>query len=728
MEFKRADKIDKIEELEETGGEESEDGMSVEELEEYISRYAVKILRERGVKKLFPPQKLAIERGLFSDRNMVVAVPTASGKTLIAELAMLREVIQGGKCLYVVPLRALASEKYECFRDWEKIGLKVGITTGDYESKDEWLGDCDIVVTTAEKADSLIRNKAGWIDRVSCLVVDEVHLLDSAKRGPNLEILISKMKDRRIIALSATIPNAGELAEWLNAECIESEWRPVPLYEGIFYSGKLQLYEGLKLREERELGKDYTSLVRDCVKGGGQVLVFDSTRRNAESTAIKLSKLNFEGSDGKNLSRVASTVLEENDGEMSRRLAECVERGVAFHHAGLLSSQRKVVEDAFRSGLIKVIVSTPTLAAGVNLPARRVVIKSYHRFSGYASTPIKVMEYKQMVGRAGRPGMDDRGEAVVVVKSEKAKKEVFDRYIAGSVERIESKLGSESCMRFHTLGLASELKTVEGIEEFFESTFFFHQNEIPVWFEIERILRKLENWGFVETSGRKVTVTSIGELVSRLYIDPMTGNVFCSELDRHEEFTEISALHLICRTPDMERLYVRKDDDWLEDLLFEVYDELTYVPSSSSTDFDWFLEELKTASCLWEWINERDEDSICEKYSIAPGDLRRIVETAEWLANALYRIAEFKNHSARGFFNSLILRIKHGVKSELLELVQLRGIGRARARKLYSSGITGIKELLEEKEKAGQIVGKKVVENALKSISSFKLKKLNPKP
>ena len=113
MEFKRADKIDKIEELEETGGEESEDGMSVEELEEYISKYAVKILRERGVKKLFPPQKLAIERGLFSDRNMVVAVPTASGKTLIAELAMLREVIQGGKCLYVVPLRALASEKYE---------------------------------------------------------------------------------------------------------------------------------------------------------------------------------------------------------------------------------------------------------------------------------------------------------------------------------------------------------------------------------------------------------------------------------------------------------------------------------------------------------------------------------------------------------------------------------------------------------------------------------------
>jgi len=224
-----------------------------------------------------------------------------------------------------------------------------------------------------------------------------------------------------------------------------------------------------------------------------------------------------------------------------------------------------------------------------------------------------------------------------------------------------------------------------------------------VWFEIERILRKLENWGFVETSGKKVTVTSIGELVSRLYIDPMTGNVFCSELDKREEFTEISALHLICRTPDMERLYVRKDDDWLDDLLFDVYDELTYVPPSSSADFDWFLEELKTAACLRDWINEEDEDSICERYNIAPGDLRRIVETAEWLANALYRIAEFKNHSARSLFGSLTLRIKHGVKDELLELVQLRGIGRARARKLYNAGITGIKSFLENKEKAGTL-------------------------
>ncbi len=708
VDFKRADTIDRIAETEKT----------VDSLEEYISKYAVKVLKERGIEKLFPPQQLAVKKGLFSDRNMVVAVPTASGKTLIAELAMLREVLKGGKCLYVVPLRALAAEKYEDFRSWEKIGLRVGITTGDYESKDEWLGECDIIVTTAEKADSLIRNRSSWMDKVTCLVVDEVHLLDSAKRGPNLEILMSRMLNRkRIIALSATIPNAKEIAEWLKAELVESDWRPVPLYEGVFYGGKLELYESgsLKLVEERKIGGDYTSLVRDCVESGGQVLVFDSTRRNAESTAVKLSSLFFSFEVSSKAEEVAEKILEENDGEMSRKLAECVRRGVAFHHAGLLGSQRREVEKAFRRGIIRVIVSTPTLAAGVNLPARRVIIKSYHRFSGYASTPIKVMEYKQMVGRAGRPGMDEKGEAVVVVNTEKAKRDVLRRYLMGEAESVQSKLGAESCIRFHVLALASELKTVEEIESFFESTFFFHQNEVPVWFEIERTLRKLEGWGFAEVHGKEVALTSLGELVSRLYIDPMTGHIFFSELGRREEFSEIAALHLICRTPDMEKLYLRRDDDWVEELLFSVYDELTYVPSASSAEYDWFLEELKTASCLYDWINEVDEDTICEKYSMAPGDLRRIVETAEWLANALYRIAEFSGHTASPFFSSLVTRIKHGVKEELIELVQLKGIGRARARKLYRAGIRDLKTLMEKRELAERVVGRKVVENALKS-------------
>jgi len=694
--FKRADKI-------------GTNTMNVEELEDFVSKYVVNILKKRGIKDLFPPQAIAVEKGLFSNKNMVIAVPTASGKTLIAELAMLWDIIRGGKCLYVVPLRALASEKYETFKEWEKIGLKIGISTGDYESKDEWLGECDIIITTAEKADSLIRNKAGWINKITTLVVDEVHLLDSAKRGPNLEILMSRMRKKRIIALSATIPNADEIASWLRAELVKSEWRPVPLYEGILYRGKVEFYENGKITDVREYFEDYTDLVVDCIKKGGQVLVFDSTRKNAESTALKLSELDF----GKNLKKIAESLLEENDGEMSIKLSECVKKGVAFHHAGLLNSQRNTIEKAFKSGKIKVIVSTPTLAAGVNLPARMVIVKTYYRFSGSFNKPIKVMEYKQMVGRAGRPGMDDKGEAVIVVKSEKAKMDVFNRYINGEVERVQSKLGTENSIRFHTLALVSELKNTEKIEEFFESTFFFHQNEVPVWFEIERTIGQLEKWGFVEREGINVGVTSLGELISKLYIDPLTGHIFNFELDRCENLSEISILHLICRSPDMEKLYIKRDDDWLEDLLFSVYDELTYVPPSSSFEYDWFLEELKTASCLKDWINEVNENTICEKYGIAPGDLRRIVETAEWLMHALYRIAEFKGHRLSGKLHSMVLRIKHGVKEELIDLVKIKGIGRIRARKLYNSGIKDLETLLKHRDRAGKIIGKKIVEKAI---------------
>ncbi|HID43338.1 MAG TPA: DEAD/DEAH box helicase, partial [Archaeoglobaceae archaeon] len=271
--------------------------MKVDEIQDYISKFGVRVLRENGIEEFFPPQVDAIKNGLFSRENMVIAIPTASGKTLIAELAMVYDVIKGGKCLYTVPLRALAMEKYYEFKKWEKIGIKTGLSIGDYESKDEWLGQKDIIVTTSEKADSLMRNRASWLSKLSCLVVDEIHLLDSAKRGATLEVLIAKLRKTnpgiRIIGLSATIPNADEIAEWLDARVIVSDWRPVPLYEGIFFNGNLEFYTADKAIRTKINGKDHFSLTLDSITRGSQVLIFESTRRNAESTAQKLSSLLF---------------------------------------------------------------------------------------------------------------------------------------------------------------------------------------------------------------------------------------------------------------------------------------------------------------------------------------------------------------------------------------------------------------------------------------------------
>ncbi|RLI73352.1 dynein regulation protein LC7 [Archaeoglobales archaeon] len=687
--------------------------MEIEELKGNIPKYAIEILKSRGIKKLFPPQIEAIKNGLF-ESNLVVAIPTASGKTLIAELVMIREVAYGGKCLYTVPLRALAMEKFEEFKKWESLGIEIGLSMGDYESKDEWLGSKDIIVTTSEKADSLLRNKAGWINKISCLVVDEIHLLDSAKRGAVLEILIAKLRRinprLRIIALSATIPNADEIAEWLDARLVKSDWRPTPLYEGVFCKGELELYND-GVVERLSLGGGLETLVYDCLKRGGQLLIFDSTRRNAESTALKLTSItrkfiesNFE---------LSKAVLEENDGEMSQKLSECIANGSAFHHAGLLNSQRKIVEEAFKDGQIKVVVATPTLAAGVNLPARRVIIKSYRRYDGY-SKPIKVLEYKQMAGRAGRPGLDERGEAILIAKSEKEKKNLIEKYIEGKVENIMSKLGAENHLRFHSLSLISEgfANSMEALEDFFSQTFFFHQNEISVKYELEKIVLQLDEWEMVEYDDLKAT--DFGELISKLYIDPLSGFMFHQSLNN--KFSEITALHLICRTPDMERLYLRKTDSWVEEEVDKIKNELIYVPPDYSVEYDWFLSEVKTALCLRDWINEIDENTICEKYGIAPGDLRRILETAEWLTYSLARIAQFVNHKQTTFFSSLVSRIKHGVKDELVDLVELKGIGRVRARRLYNAGIKSREDLVRNKDKLAALIGKKIAERVLAQI------------
>jgi len=707
--------------------------MEVAQLKEFISKYAVDVLVSSGITSLFPPQEEAVNSGLFTERNMVIAIPTASGKTLLAELVMLREVIKGGKCLYTVPLRALAMEKYHDFRKWEKIGISTGISMGDYESKDEWLGENDIIVTTSEKADSLLRNRSSWLKELSCLVVDEIHLLDSSKRGATLEVLITKLRktnpEIRIVGLSATIPNADEIGSWLDANVVKSDWRPVPLYQGIFINGTLEFYKDGNSSlpdESRPIGgKDIFALTIDALRDDKQVLIFESTRRYSELTAQKLSNIIFRHFKFKN-NDIASEILEENDGELSHKLADCVNMGVAFHHAGLLNSQRRAVEDAYRDGRIKVVVSTPTLAAGVNLPAGRVIIKSYYRFQNFSNQPIKVLEYKQMAGRAGRPGLDTRGESVLVIKTKPEIERVLDRYIFGEPEDIRSKLGAENHLRFHTLSLVSEGygRTVEELEDFFSSTFFFYQNEVSARYELEKIVLQLDEWGMVEFDSDIINTTELGKLISILYIDPLSGHILCEALaNSNSKFRDIDILHLLSRTPDMETLYIKKSDGWIEDEIENlglyqgsVSMDLGSDSSFTPANYDWLLREIKTALLIKDWIEEVDEEEICERFSVYPGDVRRIMENAEWLSHSLTMLSNFFKHPEREKFSKIEKRIKYGINEELIELASLKGIGRVRARKLYNAGIKSRRDLLDNRRSIPSLIGKKIAEKILSQI------------
>ena len=202
---------------------------------------------EQEITKLRPAQEKSIKKGLLEGKNLLVCTPTASGKTLIAELASLKPIIEGkGKAVYIVPLKALASEKYRDFkRRYGKIA-KIALSIGDIDSSDHYLADYDLIIATAEKMDSLLRHHAPWVSGIKTVIVDEIHLLNDQERGPTLEILLTilkqLLKNAQIIGLSATIGNSEELAEWLDADLVVDDWRPVKLHKGIYLEGKIEFY------------------------------------------------------------------------------------------------------------------------------------------------------------------------------------------------------------------------------------------------------------------------------------------------------------------------------------------------------------------------------------------------------------------------------------------------------------------------------------------------------
>ncbi len=326
-----------------------------------------------GIKKLYPPQEEAVKKGLLDGKNLVLSMPTAGGKTLVAELAMLKTVLEGGKAIYIVPLRAIASEKFaELKEKYSKIA-KIGISTGEFDSEGTSLGKYDILIVTVEKMDSLMRHSPDWLKDIKLVALDEVHLLDSAHRGPTLEMVITRLKNfnPQFLALSATIQNSDELAKWMDAELIESQFRPVDLSRGIFVDGEVAFKEKDDLNLGQIIHSPAITLALDTVKNGAQSLVFVNTRRSsakqAELTGSNLYE-NLSTKEKKELSKLSKKILNVLDRptRQCKRLANCVRKGTAFHHAGLHSKQRSLIEENFKQNLIKVICATPTLCLPYN--------------------------------------------------------------------------------------------------------------------------------------------------------------------------------------------------------------------------------------------------------------------------------------------------------------------------------------------------------------------------
>ena len=636
--------------------------------ERFVDHFA-----DRGIRELYPPQTAAVEAGICGGANVVAAMPTASGKTFVAELALLTA---DGPGLYVCPLRALAREKYEAFAALP--GVDVAISTGDFDAAGEELAGHDVVVATSEKVDSAIRNGAAWVDDLACVVVDEVHLLGAARRGPTLEVTLATLRRRipalQVVALSATVDNPEAIADWLDATLVESDWRPVDLRTGVCVGGAVTFDDGTELRVDVDGGGDAgdtdapdagtdapddgpdataitAALVADAVAAGAQCLAFVRSRTEAAALADRLADEGFAETMG--IAAAAGDVADavaEIDGTMTGQdLADCLRTGVAFHHAGLRADHRAAVEAAFRDRSVACICATPTLAAGVNVPARRVIVRDQKRYTGSSMEWLPTLEVHQMCGRAGRPGLDPYGEAVLVGEAS-TRESLVERYVDGDPEAVESTLADPASLRTHVLSaIATGFAATEAeILEVFEGTFYAREtgagslaDAVAVAVDDLVAAEMVRRAGDVDTY--RLVATPVGETTSKQYVRPETGARIVSGLRTAAEMadaTTLTVFEVICDTPDMQDTYLGNRER------AEMYrfaranaGHLT-TGMTDPDDFEGWLESVKTARILDEWIGGATVETLVEEYRLGPGDLDSRVERAEWLLSAAEALAD----------------------------------------------------------------------------------------
>ena len=701
------------------------------------------IKKSDGISELFPPQADAINSGYLDGKNILLTIPTSTGKTLISELAAVKKVVEGkGKTLYLVPLKALAMEKYNEFKQkYSDLGIKVAVSVGDYDSNDKWMAGYDIIITSVEKADSILRHSPRWMSDIGLIVADEVHLLDDVSRGPTLEVVLTKLREvtgAQVIGLSATVRNRAELAGWLDAVLVESNFRPVELIEGVAYGNKV-VYPKRPLLDTELCGSDTLgNLVSSVTVNGQQSIVFVSSKRGTEAEAERMCKVvrhQLSDVEIRRLEKVSEKILGalSTPTDQCLRLAKVVRLGVAFHHSGLVQKQKGIIEESYRKGYIKCICATTTLAYGMNLPCDFVFMRDVKRFyGGRGSDYIPVLEYKQCVGRSGRVKYSSEGRSVIIGKSRSDVNKYRERFIDGEVENIDSKLGVETALRMHVLSLISSgtVVDIDSLRSFFGNTFYaFQYGDLSeLLSKVERVVEMLVGFGFLKVNGKDMYVTAVGRRVSELYIDPVSADMFVRSInldmklvdedrgfalesvvkddldfvsadklsDRLEVFP-FSFLQMICFSMEMmPRLSVKKSEEKYYDVVLEAVRENIMIDVPSVWSYEWvgFIDSVKTGAMLKEWIEEASEKELQDKYKVTPGELKVKLDNAEWL---LFSVEEFSRLCGKedlcSFIGKLRCRLKNGIKGELVELVKIKGVGRVKSRKMFDSGLRSLKDI-----------------------------------
>lgn len=664
------------------------------------------------IKDFNPAQKAVIKSGYLEDKsNYIISIPTASGKTVLGVLPALKTILNGGKAVYAAPLLSIQNEKVKEFRAFEEHGIKVG----------KHPSSADLSVMVFESFDTLTRFSWNVLRDVDTLIIDEFHMIGEFNRGPTLEAAITRAKiinpNMRIIALSATLRNIEEIEGWLDGKCVEHYYRPVPLNKEVLDA------EMFNTKNKNDV---IVKVIEKAMKDNSQALAFVSTRRFTESLASYVAKkINKKLSKEQKIKfkEVSEKILEVPEKKGSQptttciKLAESIEKGVAFHHAGLFNEQKEIIEDEFRNGNILMITATPSLMYGVNLPSKTVIIRDHTRWTSQGPQPIPVFDYEQMSGRAGRPQYDDVGYSYLIAKSIDESQNLTDFYINGEIELTNSKLidNKDAIYRQIIAQIASSLsKNLDDLIDFFEKTLYGYQminnpsmslfaRDSLKW-ELENALQFLLQNGIIRATPEGLKTSDFGDLIAKSNYSVETAVKIKEYITYMDELKAEEFIYALAETPDLPLITFkgRKSKDPVREKLSEYGLFAVDIGNPEATSVS-----------LIEWINERSEYEIENKYNVYSASTRRSAYEASRLVRFAKNTAEvLGDYSNLKYFDFLSARLYYGVKEELIPLVVgVKRLGRKRARNIVNVFGEDLRHVSEKELQKVDGVGPKLAKN-----------------
>lgn len=687
-----------------------------------------KLRQDSDFKFFTETQKTALEAGLCQGESLCISAPTSSGKTTIAEIAAIEAALKGNRTLYLVTHRALAEEKYNLFKSkYNESGnwFNVSISTGDHTEGD-W--DDGILVATYEKYLSLLSSEnTKYSVQGKVIIVDEIQILNDNSRGADIEVLCSVIRERKpvqLIALSATIPNIKEIADWLNCKCVNITNRDVKLKEEIWHNNTCYYkYYGDDecLKDDVTYPESTISAVTHFLsKGFYPILVFTMTKPRAIELANELSKTQQQHVDSLLLSEKLELFSEPTF--LTNQLKNNIGRKVAFHSADLSFSERSFIEQSLRENSIKVIFATPTLAAGVNFPVRTVIFDSFNRFWIRENPWLPKAEYRNMSGRAGRLGFHEEGNSVLITKNQvefiQAKK-----LLSNEQEPLSSVLFDKSVRKIILNLIASRIcLNFEALISFFTNTFWYFSalEKNPKKIEVlnpkitDSIEWLIENKLIINCKSDLIA-TRLGVAIASSGLLPSTGVFLYSHIleniNRFEQDDYIlPLLHLICASDEFsekigQRFLPYANNNQPERIAWQVINSCNPFIQINTGDF--VDRIINAAYGLFLWQKGTEERELRNQLPrISHGEYQTLASNVTWILEGIAKSLSIPDTSISmdlvAKINMLAESIQFGVPIEIIDILKackaanVPGFGRHRAMILVSNKLSDINTLLDQ--------------------------------